>query len=135
MNNLNRSEKAAICAVKAKVFMEYAPKGNEIALKFSEQARNLHSTEPEWIIIWLKAKGRVRRYYDYLNKMPEKDEMDAAEMLSTTKTNCRHLVYASKIFMEVAFHNKINKKFKESDKYYKLSSDILQLVSIQLCYK
>jgi len=85
INSFNRAEKAAICAVKARVFMEYPPKGNDLALKYADQARTLHSTEPEWIIIWLKAKGRVRRYYEQY-KMPDDDEIDAAEILCSTKT-------------------------------------------------
>lgn len=125
VNSFNCAEKAAVCAVKARVFMEYPPKGNDIALTFSVQARNLYSTELEWMIIWLKAKGRVRRYYDHLNIMPEKDEMDAADMLSTTKTNSRHLVQASIIFMETAFNYKLKKNSEQSNKYYKLSSDLI----------
>lgn len=124
MKNLNRAEKAAICAIKALVFMEYPPKGNDIALKFAEQARNLHSTEPEWIIIWLKAKGRVRRFYSSY-KMPDDGEIDAAEILCTAKTKPRLLIRASKLYMEVAFIHKLNKNHQESKKFYKLSSDLV----------
>lgn len=115
--------------------MEYPPKGNEIALKFSEEARRLHSTKPEWIIIWLKAKGRVRRYYNPINKMPDKEEVDAAEMLSTSKTKPWHLVQASTIFMEMAFIYKFKNNYKESNKLYKLSSDLILLVLIKLFFK
>lgn len=124
MKNLNRAEKAAICAVKALVFMEYPPKGNDIALQFAEQARNLHSTEPEWITIWLKAKGRVRRFYSQY-QMPDDDEIDAAEILSTAKTKPRLLIRASKLYMEVAFIHKVNRNHQESKKFYKLSSDLV----------
>ncbi|XP_022179430.1 uncharacterized protein LOC111040046 isoform X1 [Myzus persicae] len=123
INSFNRAEKSAICAVKARIFMEYPPKGNDIALKFADRARILHSTEPEWIIIWLKAKGRVRRYYSQF-KMPEDDEMDGAEMLCSTKPNPRHLIQASKLYMEAAFVNKLKNNQVESKKFYKISSDL-----------
>lgn len=123
INTLNRAEKAAICAVKARVFMEYPPKGNDIALTFANEARNYHSTEPEWIVIWLKAKGRVRRYY-FQFKMPDLDEFDAAETLSTTKTKPLLLIEASKLFMEAGFIHKLNKNQNESDKFYKISSEL-----------
>jgi len=123
INNLNRAEKAAICSVKARIFMEYPPKGNDIALKFADRARTLDSTEPEWIIIWLKAKGRVRRYYEQY-QMPEDDEIDAAKMLCSTKTNARPLIQASKLYMEAAFVNKIKNNKNESKKLYTLSCDI-----------
>lgn len=123
INSFNRAEKAAICAVKARIFMEYPPKGNDIALKFADRACTLHSTESEWIIIWLKAKGRVRRYYEQY-KLPDDDELDAAEMLCSTKTKARLLIQASKVYMEAAFVNKLKNNKDESNKYYKLSSDI-----------
>lgn len=103
--------------------MEYPPKGNDIALKFADRARTLHSTEPEWIIIWLKAKGRVRRYYAQY-AMPEDDEIDAAETLCSTKTKARLLIQASKLYMETAFINKLKNNQDESKKFYKLSYDI-----------
>lgn len=107
--------------------MEYPPIGNDIALKFANEARNLHSTEPEWIIIWLKAKGRVRRFYSQF-KMPENDEVNAAEILCTTKTRPRFLVQASKLYMEVAFCHKLSNNREKSMEYYKLSSDLTLLV-------
>jgi len=116
-------EKAAVCAVKARIFLEYPPKGNDIALKFADQARTLDSTEPKWIVIWLKAKGRVRRYYEQL-AMPENDEIDCAKILSSAKTNARHLIKASKVYFEVAYVNKLKNNREESNKYYKLSYDI-----------
>jgi len=123
INNFNRAEKAAICSVKARIFMEYPPKGNDFALKFADRARTLDSTEPEWIIIWLKAKGRVRRYYEKF-KMPGDDEIDAANMLCSTKTKARLLIQASNLYMEAAFVNKLKSNQCESNKLYKLSCDI-----------
>lgn len=131
VNTLNRAEKAAICAVKARVFMEYPPKGNDIALKFADEARNYHTTEPEWIIIWLKAKGRVRRYY-FQYKMPDIEEFNAAEILSTTKTKPRFLIQASKLFMEAGFIHKQNKNRNESNKFYKISSELTLQVYITI---
>lgn len=121
--SLNRAEKAAICGVKARVFMEYPPKGNDIALKFADEARNLHSIEPEWLIIWLKAKGRVRRYYNQF-QMPDEIEINVAEMLCTSKTKPRLLIQASKLYLEVAYIHKLNYNQEESYKYYKLSTDL-----------
>lgn len=123
LKNLNRAEKAAICAIKARIFMEYSPKGNDIALRFANEACNLHSTESEWIVIWLKAKGRVRRYYTQY-KMPEKDELDSAEMLCTTKTKPQLLIAATKVFIEMAFIYKLNRNQEKSNEYYKFSSDL-----------
>lgn len=130
MKDLNRAEKAAICAIKARLFMEYPPRGNDIALEFAVQARNLNSTEPEWIIVWLKAKGRVRRFYIQF-QMPDEHEIDAADILCTTKSKPRSLIQASKLYMEVAFIHKINRDIVESKKNYKISSDLTWLVSIK----
>ncbi|XP_060836483.1 uncharacterized protein LOC132919152 [Rhopalosiphum padi] len=122
VNSFNCVEKAALCAVKAKIFMEYPPKGNDIALTFADQARTLHSTEPEWILVWLKAKGLVRRYYERFT-MPDNDEINAANIWSKN-TNARLLIQASNIYMEIAFINKLKYNREESNKYYKLSYDI-----------
>jgi len=103
--------------------MEYPPKGNDIALQFADQARNIHPTESEWIVIWLKAKGRVRRYYKQF-QMPDVHEMNAAEILSASKTIPKHVVQASKLYMEAAFIHKLSSNWEESNKYYNLSSDL-----------
>jgi len=103
--------------------MEYPPKGNDIALQFTDQARNIHSTESEWLVIWLKAKGRVRRYYKQF-QTPDVHEMNVAKILSTSKTMPKHVIQASKLYLEVAFIHKISFNWKESNKYYKLSSDL-----------
>uniref|UniRef100_A0A2S2PAG1 Uncharacterized protein n=1 Tax=Schizaphis graminum TaxID=13262 RepID=A0A2S2PAG1_SCHGA len=123
INSFNCAEKAAICAVKARIFLEYPPKGNCIALKFADQAQTHNSTEPEWILVWLRAKGRVRRYYEQF-AMPENDEMDAAKILASAKTNAGLLIKASKVYLEAAFVNKLKNNREESNKYYKLSYDI-----------
>ncbi|XP_050432046.1 uncharacterized protein LOC126840397 isoform X2 [Adelges cooleyi] len=86
LSNMNRSEKAALCAIKSKVFVEYPPIGNEISLELAEQARNLNPIEVEWVNIWLKAKGRVRRFYAQF-AMPDKNELEAAEILSSATNN------------------------------------------------
>ncbi|CAI6349312.1 unnamed protein product [Macrosiphum euphorbiae] len=123
INNFNSAEKAAICAVKARVFMEYSPKGNDIALNFADQARALHPTEPELIIIWLKAKGRVRRYYDP-TEIPGDDEIEAAESVCSIKSNSKLIFEASQIYKEVGYIYKTKKNYKESNKFFKLSFDI-----------
>ncbi|XP_001946582.1 uncharacterized protein LOC100165115 [Acyrthosiphon pisum] len=123
INNFNRAEKAAICAVKGRVFMEYAPKGNDIALEFASRARNLYSAEHEWIIIWLKAKGRVRRYYQPYT-MAGNDEMDAAKTLCSTTLKSHILIEVSQLYKETGFVYKMKNNYSESNKYYKLASDI-----------
>jgi len=103
--------------------MEYPPKGNDIALEFASRACNLNSTEHEWIIIWLKAKGRVRRYYHPF-EMPDNDEMDAAEILYSTKPKSHLLIEATQIYKEAGFMSKKKKNYNESNKFYKLAFDI-----------
>jgi len=103
--------------------MEYPPKGNDIALEFASRACNLYSEEHEWIIIWLKAKGRVRRYYQPF-QMVGNDEMDAAKTLCSTKLKSHILIEVSQLYKEAGFVNKIKNNYNESIKYYKLASDI-----------
>lgn len=119
----NRSEKAAIYAVKAKIFMEYPHEGNDMALKFANQARYLDSIEPEWIVIWLKAKGRVRRYYEKF-RAPDDDEIDAVKMLSTTQSKLHILIQALQVYEEAGFIKKNANNRNESNHFYKLASDI-----------
>ncbi|CAH1724475.1 unnamed protein product [Aphis gossypii] len=123
VKHFNRYEEAAICAVKAKIFMVYPQEGNDMALKFINQARYLDSTEPEWIIIWLRAKGRVRRYYEKY-RTPDDDEIDAANMLCTTQSKLHILVQAIDVYEEAGFNKKVTNNHKESIRFYKLSSDI-----------
>jgi len=120
IKEFNEAEKAAICAVKAKIFMQYPLKGNYIALKFAEQART-SSTEPEWINIWLKAKGRVRRYSEPF-KVPEDDEINAAKMICLTTTNSKHLIKVYQLYKEVGSVNRFINNDEESIKFFKLSS-------------
>ncbi|KAL5240437.1 hypothetical protein ACI65C_007847 [Semiaphis heraclei] len=124
VNIFNGYEKAAICAVKANIFMEYPIKGNNIALEFVNQAIT-NSTESEWIVFWLKAKGRARRYAEPF-KMPGDDEIDAANKLRSMKSNPEHLIKASEIFKEIGNNYKSNKNHKESTKFFKLSTDIIK---------
>ncbi|CAI6343167.1 unnamed protein product [Macrosiphum euphorbiae] len=140
INNFNCAEKAAICAVKARIFMEYPPKGNDIALEFASRACNLYSAEHEWIIVWLKAKGRVRRYYQPFD-MADNDEMDAAKTLCSTKLKSHILIEVSQLYKEAGFVNKIKNNYNESNKYYTLASNIakksVELAkddTIQLCF-
>ena len=123
VKNFNQAEKSAICAIKAKIVMEYPAKGNAIALNFADQARALHPTEPELIMIWLKAKGRVRRSYEPY-KMPDDDEINSADILCSIKTNHRHLIRASQLYKEAGYINKLKNNHNESTKFFKLSSDI-----------
>jgi len=124
VNIFNKAEKAAICAVKAKVFMKYPIKGNFIALKFADQAI-ANSTEPEWMVIWLKAKGRVRRYSKPF-QTPGDDEIDVANMLCSTKTNPKYLMKASYVYKEVGTVNKSIKNHREATKFLKLYDHIIE---------
>lgn len=123
-DNLNQVEKSAILAVKAYVFIEYPPIGNDIALKLADQARKLCSTEPEWIVIWLLAKARVRRFFNR-NKVPDESEIDAVDMLLCTKIQkSEHLIKAATIYSDVASYYSFHCNYEESNKYYKLAQDI-----------
>lgn len=124
VGSLNLAEKALICAVKSRVFSEYAPIGTVISLKFAEQAYNFQSTQPEWIITWLIAKGRVRRQNSQRN-IPEQDEIDAARILSKTKSNPVFLLKATKIFISTAINYTIINKNNEADELYWTSSKLL----------
>lgn len=125
VNSLTVTEIAAICAVKAKVFIEYPPKGNDIALKFAEQACNLDSTEPLWKVVWLKAKGRVRRYHNRFS-MPELNELNAAKTLCSYKTRTQFLIQAAQIYSEAGNFCKFNKMGAEASQYYSLAKYLLQ---------
>lgn len=103
--------------------MEYPQEGNDMALKFVNQARYLDSIEPEWIVIWLKAKGRVRRYYEKY-RPPDDDEIDAVKMLCRTQSKPHILVQVIKVYEETGFIKKITHNYNESIHFYKLASDI-----------
>lgn len=116
-----------ICAMKSKVFMEYPCGDNKIALEFAETARNLNDTEIYWTCIWLKAKGRKRRF-DKKFILPFRDELEAAKKLSTYEKNPEFLLYASNVYKEAASALKIrasSPNAKESNSYYKLSVDLI----------
>ncbi|XP_016657442.1 uncharacterized protein LOC107882879 [Acyrthosiphon pisum] len=123
MNNFNQAEKAAVCAVKARIFMEYPPKGNDIALELADRACTLNSVEPEWLLIWLKAKKRVRHHYEPF-KMPGDDEIAKALYLYETQIKPKFLIHAYQLYKEAGFVNKMHNNLKLSKKYYNISSDI-----------
>lgn len=126
INILNEAEKSAICAIKACVFMEYAPNGNAIALKLANEARKLYCNEPEWIIIWLKAAGRIRRFNSVGKSMPGKDEVEAADILcSQTNPKPKFLINACKIYHDMAIVYKIHNNKGKSQYYYTLGYDLL----------
>lgn len=115
-----------IFAIKSIVFMEYPSGDNKIALEFAESAVNLNDTEVYWTSIWLKAKGRKRRF-DKKFTLPFRDELEAAKKLSTYEENPQLLLNASNIFQEAGFVIKITsrKNKKESSTYYQLSFDLI----------
>lgn len=95
-----------------------------MALELAESARNFNDTEMYWLSIWLKAKGRKRRY-DRKYTLPFRDELEAANKLSTYENNPHFLLCASNVFKEAGFILKIaSNNLNESNKYYKLSIDL-----------
>lgn len=121
---MSEVEKAAIKVIKAKVFMEYPPKGNNIALTLAEQACELHPTDTESLITWLKAKGRVRRF-DSQHDMPTPNELSAAKRLSSNETEFRSLIEASAIYSEAAFIQKLQHNNDVSKANYNISSELI----------
>lgn len=106
--------------------MEYAPNGNVIALKLADEACNLYSKEPHWIVIWLKAKGRSRRFNNIGKSMPDRDEIEAADTLSSQiNPKPQFLINACKIYHDVAFYNRIIKDKETSQMYFKLGYNLL----------
>lgn len=127
LSNFNKTEKAMICAMKSKIFMEYPSEDNKIALELAESARNFNDTEIYWTSIWLKAKGRKRRF-DKKFILPFRDELEAAKKLSTYENHPEFLLGASNVFKEAGFALKIRAScdnIKESNTYYKLSIDLI----------
>ncbi|XP_050540163.1 uncharacterized protein LOC126904874 [Daktulosphaira vitifoliae] len=120
---MNKLEQSTLCAIKSIVFVEYPPKGNDISLDFALEAKTLNSEEPEWLNIWLKAKGRVRRFYS-LFEMPDKDEFLAANILSSQK-NPRCLIQATNVYMEAAKYQKRQRNRVETKKLYTISSELI----------
>lgn len=110
MNSFNSDEKAVMYSLKALVFMEYPYTSHDIALKFADEARTLHSTEPELTFIWLKVKTRVRRFNN--EYMPDKNEMNAVDkMLYLINSEPRVLITASHSYAQAAFAFRL-KRFK-----------------------
>lgn len=88
--------------------MEYVPNRDIIVLKFANEARNLYSKEPHWLVIWLKAKRRIRRYNDVEKSMPDKDEMEAACILSSQKNSKpQFLISPYKVYHDMVVFNRI----------------------------
>lgn len=79
-----------------------------------------------WICIWLKAKGRKRRF-DRKSTPPLRDEIEAANKLGSCKNNPELLLSASNVYREAGFIYKLNfspENIKESNKHYQLSIDL-----------
>lgn len=104
--------------------MEYPPKGNDIAIKFVEKACNLDSFEPTWDAVWLKAKGRVRRYSNRFS-MPDISELNVAKKLCFYDTSPIILIQVAKVYSEAANVCKFNSMSEDAYEYYSLSNDLL----------
>eukprot|EP00102_Acyrthosiphon_pisum_P021228 XP_016658438.1 PREDICTED: uncharacterized protein LOC107883282 [Acyrthosiphon pisum] len=120
--NFNDTEKAAICAVKARIFMEYPPKGNNIALELTERALALHYL-PEWLLIWLKAK-KVVRHDNAPYTIPGDEEINAALYLYKTQTKPKFLIHAYQLFKEAGYINNVNKNYGQSKYFFDYSYKI-----------
>lgn len=128
-SSFNNVEKAAVYAIKSKVFLEYPHKGIKIALQLAEFARDFNNIEMRWISTWLKAKGRQRRF-DRDQTLPFRDELEAAYKLCSCENDPEYLLCASNVFYEAGFILKLNgnKTYLnrlESRKYFKLSSNLI----------
>lgn len=126
-------ERAAVCALKSKVFMEYPPIGNKIALELAESARKLNDTEILWKTIWLQAKGRTRRYDNSMDRtyksMPLSEELSIANLLSSYENRPELWMIASDVFREAGIVFRYNfspANIEESDKYFQLSVALLK---------
>lgn len=105
--------------------MEYPPKGITITLELAECAQNLNDSEMYWKSIWLKARGRKRRF-DNRYALPFRDEFDAAQKLCKYNNNPELLLSAANIFREAGFILKISgtQNYNESIKNYKIAADL-----------
>jgi len=107
--------------------LEYPPGGNKIALELIELARNFNETEVYWTNIWLKAKGRMRRSDRYAPTLPCREELEAANKLSSYENNLEFLLSASNVYKEAGFMLKISSirtNIEPSNNYFKLSADL-----------
>lgn len=119
-----KAEKAAIFAIKSCVFMQYQPTGTDIGLKFANEARKLCPDEMEWTFIWLKAKGKYRRFY-HKYKLPDDDELEMSRQMIKTKIEPRFLVLAARLHKEAASIYRNNFKRYDANYYYKIAADIM----------
>lgn len=124
-NAFERKEVAAAYVVKAYVFMQYTPVGNDIGLKLVDQARALEPDILEWLVVWLTAKQRIRQYFIQFS-MPDKCEIEAADMLLHVKNQkASFMIKALEIYANVGRYYRHNSQLKESNKYYQIASDIV----------
>lgn len=127
MTSFDKIEKAAVYAIKSKVFLEYSPEGNDIALNLAESARNFDDKEMYWVHIWLKAKRRNRRFYKILS-YPLRDELKAANKLSECFPNLELLLTAASVYAEAGNVLKLKPSFvnlKESLRFKKLTANLV----------
>jgi len=101
--------------------MEYPPKGNDVALELAHRARTL-STEPEWLLIWLKAKKRVRHRKEPY-KIPGNDEINDAQLLLHT-TSPKFFIHAYQLYKEAGFIHEMHNNLKLSKMFYNRSFDV-----------
>lgn len=120
ISELSDIEKSALHAVKALIFMKYPSLSKRIAFEEAEKALKLNSTEPEWMHIWLLAKGPFNREYNNFAK-PDVNETKVAEDLYNLSQTYWHLMSVGNVFIKLSKRTTI----KEHDKYFELASQCM----------
>lgn len=117
ISELNDIEKSAIHAVKSLIFIKYPSISKFIAFREADKALELNPTEPEWMHIWLLAKGPYNREYNNFAK-PDLKERKVAEDLYNLSHSYWHLMSVGDVFIKVSlqFTSK-----EEHDKYFELA--------------
>lgn len=126
MDDFEPAEIAAACIVKAYVFMQYAPEGNNIGLKFADRARALRPDDLEWMCVWLTVKGRVRRHSRYLIE-PDEYEVKAADLLLHAKNQkVAFLINALDVYGNLGDYYRNRSQIKVSNMYYETALGIVE---------
>lgn len=132
MDDFEPAEIAAACTVKAYAFMQYAPVGNDVALKFADRARALQPDDLKWLCVWLTVKERVRRYLTQFSK-PDESEVKAADMLLHAKNQkIAFLIKAFDTYESLGAHYRHNSQYNVSNMYYKTALDIAKWVYLNV---
>lgn len=116
-SELNDVEKSATHAVKALIFMKYPFLSKNIAFLEADQAYRLNSTEPEWMQIWLTAKGLFNREYNIF-EIHDDNELKIAENVLRISKSFWNLIAVSDVFLKVYEYTNDEQK---KEKYFNLT--------------